>query len=158
MLSPTALAAHAGSDNAQTYLQTHDIGTGPYTLSEAKVGVTYQLKAYPNYWGSKPYYTTVNLPVIDNLSTEEIEFNTGQMAAILHDMTTSASVQYKGSRRWPLRTSDARIEMVYVNENKGFMTTARTARPCSRRSTFPPSSLASSPDGPRWPSRRARTA
>ena len=77
MLSPTALAANAGTDNAQTYLQTHDVGTGPYTLSEAKVGVMYQLKAYPNYWGPKPYYTTVNLPVIDNLSTEEIEFNDG---------------------------------------------------------------------------------
>ena len=89
MMSPTALAANAGSDNDQTYLQTHDIGTGPYTLSEAKVGVKYQLKAFPQYWGPKPYYTTVNLPVIDNLSTEEIEFNTGQLDAILHDMTTS---------------------------------------------------------------------
>jgi peptide/nickel transport system substrate-binding protein len=55
MESPTALAANAGTDNGQTYLQTHDVGTGPYTLSEAKVGVMYQLKAYPQYWGPKPY-------------------------------------------------------------------------------------------------------
>ena len=53
MESPTALAAHAGSDHAQTYLQTHDIGTGPYTLTAAKVGVKYQLQAYPGYWGSQ---------------------------------------------------------------------------------------------------------
>ena len=31
MESPTALAANAGSDNDQTYLQTHSIGTGPYS-------------------------------------------------------------------------------------------------------------------------------
>jgi peptide/nickel transport system substrate-binding protein len=126
MESPTALAADAGTDNAQTYLQTHDIGTGPYTLSEAKVGVMYQLKAYPQYWGPKPYYTTVNLPVIDNLSTEEIEFNTGQIAAILHDMTTSVIAQYKAKSTvasYALPTLES--ETAYVNENKGFMTSAK---------------------------------
>ncbi len=126
MESPTALAANAGTDNAQTYLQTHDVGTGPYTLSQAKVGVMYQLKAYPQYWGSKPYYTTVNLPVIDNLSTEEIEFNTGQIAAILHDMTTSVIAQYKAKSTvasYDLPTLES--ETAYVNENKGFMTTAK---------------------------------
>ncbi len=124
MMSPTALAANAGSDNAQTYLETHDIGTGPYTLSEAKVGVMYQLKAFPQYWGPKPYYTTINLPVIDDLSTEEIEFNDGQIAAILHDMTTSVIAQY---RHKPNVTSYAlptlESDTAFVNENKGFTTT-----------------------------------
>jgi peptide/nickel transport system substrate-binding protein len=126
MMSPTALAANAGSDNAQTYLQTHDLGTGPYTLTEAKVGVMYQLKAFPQYWGPKPYYTTVNLPVIDNLSTEEIEFNTGQIAAILHDMTTSVIAQYKTKSTvtsYALPTLES--ETAYVNENKGFLTTVK---------------------------------
>ena len=124
MMSPTALAANAGSDNDQTYLQTHDVGTGPYTLTEAKVGVMYQLKAFPQYWGPKPYYTTVNLPVIDNLSTEEIEFNNGQIAAILHDMTTSVIAQYKTKSTvasYSLPTLES--ETAYVNENKGFLTT-----------------------------------
>ncbi len=124
MMSPTALAANAGSDSDQTYLETHDVGTGPYTLAEAKVGVMYQLKAFPQYWGAKPYYTTVNLPVIDDLSTEEIEFNDGQLAAILHDMTTSVIAQYKhkpnvSSYALPSLQSDT----AYVNENKGFTTT-----------------------------------
>ena len=94
MESPSALAAHKGGNNDQTYLETHDIGTGPYELTEAKVGVFYQMKAFPRYWGTKPYYTTINMPVIDNLSTEEIEFNDGQLDAILHDMTTSVIAQY----------------------------------------------------------------
>ncbi|HUA95407.1 MAG TPA: ABC transporter substrate-binding protein, partial [Acidimicrobiales bacterium] len=81
--SPTGLAQHAGSDNDQTYLKTHDLGSGPYELTEADVGVKYQLKAFPQYWGKKPYYTTVNLPVIDSFNTEESEFNSGQLAAIL---------------------------------------------------------------------------
>jgi peptide/nickel transport system substrate-binding protein len=126
MESPTALAANAGSDNDQTYLETHDIGTGPYTLTEAKVGVMYQLKAYPKYWGPKPYYTTVNLPVIDDLSTEEIEFNDGDIDAILHDMTTSVIAQYTHNPKvsvYNLPTLES--ETAYVNENKGFLTTTK---------------------------------
>jgi peptide/nickel transport system substrate-binding protein len=123
MESPTALAAHAGSDHDQTYLQTHDIGTGPYTLTEAKVGVSYQLQAFPGYWGSQPYYTTVNLPVIDSLSTEEIEFNNGQLAGILHDLTTTAAVQYQKSSKFSFYELPVfENEMVYVNENKGAFT------------------------------------
>lgn len=123
MESPTALAAHAGTDHDQTWLQTHDVGTGPYTLTQAKVGVSYQLQAYPGYWGAKPYYTTVNLPVIDDLSTEEIQFNNGQLAGILHDLTTTAAVQYQHSAK--VRSYELPVlenETVYVNEYKGAFT------------------------------------
>ena len=46
MESPTALAANAGSDHAQTYLQTHDVGTGPYTIGESQPGTSWTLKQY----------------------------------------------------------------------------------------------------------------
>ena len=123
MESPTALAANAGTDHDQTYLQTHDIGTGPYTLTQAKVGVSYQMKAFPQYWGKKPYYTTVNLPVIDNLSTQEIQFNSGQLAGILHDLTAPAVAQYRSSTTAKFYSLPViEEEGVYVNENTGFLT------------------------------------
>jgi peptide/nickel transport system substrate-binding protein len=130
MESPTALAAHAGSDHDQKYLETHDIGTGPYTLTQAKVGVSYQMVAYPKYWGPKPYYTTVDMPVIDDLSTEEIQFNDGQLSGILNGLTTTAVQQYQhnsADKLWVLPILEA--EEVYVNEWKGFLTSdaARTA-------------------------------
>lgn len=122
MESPTALAAHAGNNDAQTYLETHDIGTGPYTLTEAKVGVMYQMKYFPQYWGPKPYYTTVDMPVIDNLSSEEIEFNDGKVDAMLHDVTTTGIARYRHSssaKVYTLPTLES--ETAYVNENKGFL-------------------------------------
>ncbi len=123
MESPTALAANAGSDNAQTYLQTHDVGTGPYTLTQAKVGVSYQMKAYPGYWGKKPYYTTVNIPVIDNLSTQEIQFNSGQLAGILHDLTTPAVAQYRADANAKFYSLPVvEEEGLYVNQHTTFLT------------------------------------
>ena len=122
MESPTALAAHAGSDNDQTYLQTHDVGTGPYTLTQAKVGVSYQLQAFPGYWGKKPYYTTVDIPVIDNLSTQEIQFNSGQLAGILHDLTTPAVAQYRADSKVSFYSLPViEEEGVYINEHAGFL-------------------------------------
>ena len=53
MMSPTALAANKGTDNDEKYLQTHDIGTGPYTLTKAAVGQGYEMKAFPGWWGPK---------------------------------------------------------------------------------------------------------
>ena len=34
MMSPTGLAANAGTDHDQKYITTHDLGTGPYTLDQ----------------------------------------------------------------------------------------------------------------------------
>jgi peptide/nickel transport system substrate-binding protein len=83
------------------------------------------MKAFPKYWGPKPYYTTVNMPVIDDLSTEEIEFNDGQIDAILHDMTSSVIAQYKDDSKVALYTLPTlQSEVAYVNENKGFLTKA----------------------------------
>jgi peptide/nickel transport system substrate-binding protein len=123
MESPTALVKYAGTDHDQTYLETHDIGTGPYVLTQAKVGVSYQMKWFPQYWGKKPYYTTVNLPVIDNLSSQEIQFNDGQIAAMLHDLTTSALAQYRSDAEVKLYTIPIpESQTVFVNENLGFLT------------------------------------
>ncbi|MCW2916788.1 MAG: extracellular solute-binding protein family 5, partial [Actinomycetia bacterium] len=43
MMSPKAIAANSGKDHLQTYLQTHDVGTGAYTLTDAKVGSHYAM-------------------------------------------------------------------------------------------------------------------
>ncbi len=123
--SPTGLAAHAGSDNDQTYLKTHDLGSGPYELTQSDVGVKYQLSAFPKYWGKKPYYTTVNLPVIDNFNTEESEFNGGQIAAMLHDLTNQAIKSYqKDSSVAVYSLPTLQSEVLYVNTKSGFLTTA----------------------------------
>ncbi|SOD74235.1 peptide/nickel transport system substrate-binding protein [Jatrophihabitans sp. GAS493] len=123
MMSPTALAAHKGTDNAQTYLATHDVGTGPYTLSEAQVGSKYELKAYAKYWGGAPYFTTVELPVIDNTSSQQLQFNSGQLAMILHDLPSSAITSYLSKKQYSSYTQPSMIsEYLYVNPGNGFLT------------------------------------
>ncbi|MDQ1485229.1 MAG: peptide/nickel transport system substrate-binding protein [Actinomycetota bacterium] len=124
MMSPTGLAAHAGSDNDQTYLQTHDLGTGPYTLSDAKTGTHYAMKAFADYWGKKPYFTDVDMPVETDASTVQLLFDKGQLAVIMHDISQSAVGSYKNNKKFvayslPTMNSD----FVYVNPSTSFLTT-----------------------------------
>jgi peptide/nickel transport system substrate-binding protein len=119
MMSPTALAANAGKDHAQTYLRTHDVGTGSYELADAQVGSHYGLKAYSGYWGSKPYFTTVDLPVITDSSAQQLQFNNGSLAAILHDLPSSAVTSYLGNKKYSNYTLPTMMsDYLYLNPHK----------------------------------------
>ncbi|NMM88797.1 ABC transporter substrate-binding protein [Rhodococcus sp. SRB_17] len=123
MMSPTALAANAGTDNAQTYLTTNDVGTGPYSLDRAEVGSHYSLAAYDGYWGEKPYFTQVELPVITDASSQQLQFNNGELDAITYGVPSSAVQSYIdggvfSTQSLPTMMSD----YMYVNPNKGMFT------------------------------------
>ena len=122
MMSPTLLAAQAGSDNDETFLQTHDAGTGPYTLTKAAVGQGYQMKAYDRWWGTAPYFKTVELPVITDLSTQQLLLNKGQLHAILHDLNAPAVKSYLGNTGVSTYSLPSfTTEQVYVNPNVGLL-------------------------------------
>jgi peptide/nickel transport system substrate-binding protein len=116
MMSPTALAANAGTDHGRTYLLTHDVGTGPYVSSLAGVGDAYQLSAFPDYWGKKPFYTTVNIPVVSDSSSQQLQLDDGSLAAILHDIPSSAVNTYKANSKFISYTLPTTLsDYMYVN-------------------------------------------
>ncbi|MCV7218843.1 ABC transporter substrate-binding protein [Mycobacterium crocinum] len=126
MMSPDGLQKNGGTDHAQGYLTTHDLGTGPYTLTAAEVGSKYQLTAFGDYWGAKPYFEKVELPVITDVSAQQLQFNNGQLAAILHDLPSSAVQSYldnKSFTNYSLPTMMSNF--VYINPKKGMMTDAK---------------------------------
>lgn len=47
------------SDTAEQFLDTTSEGSGPYTLKSFSTTSEVNLAANPNYWGPKPYYSTV---------------------------------------------------------------------------------------------------
>jgi peptide/nickel transport system substrate-binding protein len=123
MLSPTGLQKYAGSDNAQSYLTSHDLGTGPFTLTDAQVGSHYGLAAFPDYWGAKPYFTKVDIPVITDASAQQLQFNNGQIAAILHDLPSSAVQSYLNNGRYSHYSLPTMMSnYLYVNPHKGMLT------------------------------------
>jgi peptide/nickel transport system substrate-binding protein len=123
MMSPEGLKKNAGSDNAQTYLTNHDLGTGPYTLTAAEVGSKYELAAFGDYWGPRPYFEKVDMPVITDVSAQQLQFNNGQLAAIMHDLPSSAVGQYLNDTKYSHYSLPSMMSnYLYINPRKGMMT------------------------------------
>jgi peptide/nickel transport system substrate-binding protein len=122
ILSPTGLQKNGGSDFAQNYLTTHDLGTGPYTLTDAQVGSHYGLASFPDYWGPKPYFEKVDIPVITDSSAQQLQFNNGQLSAILHDLPSSAVEQYINNSKYSHYSLPTMMaNFIYINPTKGMM-------------------------------------
>ena len=122
MLSPTGLQKNAGSDFAQNYLTTHDLGTGAYTLTDAQVGSHYGMASFPDYWGPKPYFEKVEMPVITDTSAQQLQFNNGQLSAILHDLPSSAVQQYLNNSKYSHYSLPTMMaNFIYINPTKGML-------------------------------------
>ncbi len=70
----------------------------------------------------RPYFETVDLPVISDLSTQQLLLNKGQLHGILHDLNAPAVKSYLGndgvaSYSLPSFTT----EQAYVNPNAGLL-------------------------------------
>lgn len=130
MISPTVLADHAGKDDAQRWLTTHDGGTGPYTMTRAIVGQEYDLSYYPGYWGPKPYFTSVTVKIIPNISTQEVEFGDGQLSLLLQGLTGQAIAQFRANSSYHVyEVATLETPMLWVNPATRVFSTqaARTA-------------------------------
>jgi peptide/nickel transport system substrate-binding protein len=99
MMSPALLKAHAGSDHDESWIAAHDAGTGPYTVVSANPTTGYVLKYYPGYWGPKPYYTTIDLPVVSNVETQQLELETGKASILLGGMPTRTVSSLRSNKK-----------------------------------------------------------
>lgn len=124
MVSPTGLAKQAGTDNAQTYLQSHDLGTGPYELTGAQVGSKYTLTQYGKYWGTISPFKTVNLPVFNDVSALQLAVEHGDVSVSVANLPSSSLSKYEKN---PTFNSDLlptwQAALVFVNPSKSFFST-----------------------------------
>lgn len=124
MISPTGLAKYAGKDHAQTYLTTHDLGTGPYTLTEAKVDSRYVMKAFPGYWGHKPTFTAVDFTVYTDTSAMQLALNNGALDAVISALPSSALGGYEKQTKLKVyRLPTMQVGVLYMNSHKPFLAT-----------------------------------
>lgn len=118
MESPTALAANAGKDVDQTYLTTHDVGTGPYEITSVTPGQEYVLQSYSGYWGKKPFYSKIDVKIIPNISTQELEFRQGKLSLLLHGLSTSAIASFRADSSFKVYAIPTlETPMLWVNPN-----------------------------------------
>ena len=124
MESPAGLKKNAGSDNAQTYLQTHDVGSGPYELTSAQTGTKYGMTQYAGYWGTKSPFTKINLPVYNDASAIQLAFDSGDVSVIVAALPSSSLSKYeKSSTTSSYLLPTLQSALVTLNPTKSFFKT-----------------------------------
>ncbi len=119
MISPTALAAHAGTDHDQTWLNTHDAGTGPYTLSAFVRGSHYDLTRFAKYWGTRGAYSAVDIRITPDMNSQILALRSGDQDAILHSFPTAELPTVQSDSNLTVDNFDSFLTaMVYLNVSK----------------------------------------
>jgi peptide/nickel transport system substrate-binding protein len=129
LVSPSTVQAHETGGNpgdwAQEWLKTNDAGTGPYAISQFVPGSHYVLSAYAGYWGPKPYYSSVTINIVPNVSTQQVELQNGQLSMILHGLPVNAVQSFKSDHNFEVKEFPAQLKaMLYVNPTKGIFASA----------------------------------
>jgi peptide/nickel transport system substrate-binding protein len=114
------LAKNAGSDLDQTFLKTHDLGTGPFTMSEFIPGDHYTLTAFPGYWGGKPQVTQIHISILPDISTQQLELKGGQLQMIIHGLSKDDVKSFENNSKFQVQRFVANFKTwLMVNQNKG---------------------------------------
>jgi peptide/nickel transport system substrate-binding protein len=81
MISPAAIKAHAGSDMAQSWLNEHTAGTGPYKVEQWRRGSVLTLVRNEHSWRgwSGQEFDRINLRVILEAETQRLMLQQGQL-------------------------------------------------------------------------------
>jgi peptide/nickel transport system substrate-binding protein len=98
LVDATVLKTHATSADpwAHDWLaQNGTAGTGAYQISQNVPGQKIVLTANPNYWGPKPYFTTVVLQVIPSAQTRILLLQNGSID-IAEDLSLNDALRLKG--------------------------------------------------------------
>jgi peptide/nickel transport system substrate-binding protein len=117
IIGPEAIVTHAGSDNGQKWLQTHDDGTGPFRLTAFERGRQYVLTRSSDYWGAKPYFKEVLIKITPDIGTQQLELKNGGVDAILHSFPASELSSLPSNVRVEEDKSFLRL-LLYVNTQK----------------------------------------
>jgi peptide/nickel transport system substrate-binding protein len=117
IIGPEAIVTHAGSDHGQTWLQTHDDGTGPFKLTAFERGRQYVLTRDDGYWGAKPFFKQVLLKITPDIGTQQLELKNGGVDGIMHSFPASELSSLPGNVQALEYPSFLRL-LLYVNTNK----------------------------------------
>ncbi|QLL66242.1 ABC transporter substrate-binding protein (plasmid) [Sinorhizobium mexicanum] len=82
VISPQALNEHDKSDKATNWLGEHAVGTGPFKLAEFKRGEGYVLERNADYWGKRPYFDRIEIPVVPDIGQQILQLKAGELDVV----------------------------------------------------------------------------
>jgi peptide/nickel transport system substrate-binding protein len=130
VVNSKVVMAHGGSDaanadkadKAESYINSHSVGSGPYVLKSFSTTSQVVMTANPTYWGTKPKFATV---VLRNVSAAtqllDVQRGTNEISV---DLSPDQATSLKGNSKLTVaETPSANVFFLFANHNTAVSTT-----------------------------------
>lgn len=119
-VDPTVLESEDGGDLAQSYLASNSAGTGPYQISRFELGQGYELTANPTYWDGEPYFTTIDISIVPDVTTQRLMLENGELDMILHGLPVADVESFRSNPDFQVIQFPVLLKTaISANPNKG---------------------------------------
>ena len=124
VVGPDGLVTHAGTDHSAAWLTEHADGTGPFELTSFVRGQGYVLDRNPNYWGAKPFLSSVQLKIVPDIGQQVLKLRSGDLDIVQHGYPFS---QLSALPAGLTATSynDLGLELAFLNPHRNLKTVAQ---------------------------------
>ncbi|MBA2573302.1 MAG: hypothetical protein H0V02_00735 [Nocardioidaceae bacterium] len=117
-VNPTVLEENA-DDLAQEYLGENSAGSGPYVIEQFTRGTGYTLKRNDSYWGDEPYFSTVEVAITPDVSSQILALERGDLDLIAHGFPLSNLPSVEGDEDLSIEEFPSLgTTSLYLNHNK----------------------------------------
>ncbi|CAN5544355.1 ABC transporter substrate-binding protein [soil metagenome] len=136
-VNPTVLDENA-DDLAQKVLETSSAGSGPYVIEEFTLGTGYTLQRNNNYWGEEPYFSTVEVAITPDVSSQILALERGDLDLIPHGFPLSSLSTVEGNEDLTVEEfASLGTTTLYLNHNNGALTDVSTREALMRAIDIP---------------------
>lgn len=136
-ISPAVLEEH-GDDLAQDYLDEHSAGSGPYVIEEFTRGTGYTLERNENYWGPEPHFSTVDIAVTPDVSSQILALERGDLDLIAHGFPLANLETVQGNQELTVEEFPSLgTTSLYLNQHKPALSDVGTREALMRALDIP---------------------
>jgi len=136
-VNPATLTENA-DDLAQQFLETSSAGSGPYVIEEFTRGTGYTLTRNDNYWGEEPYFSTVEIAVTPDVSSQILALESGDLDVIPHGFPLSNLSTVEGNEDLTIdEFPSLGTTSLYLNQNRAALTDVATREALMRAIDIP---------------------
>jgi peptide/nickel transport system substrate-binding protein len=89
-------------------------------ITSWKPNQEYVLQRFPGYWGPAPAVPTINIPVVPDITTQQLELNSGEVDMIVHGLTPQQISPYEHNSKFTISSfASLQATMLVINPNRG---------------------------------------
>jgi peptide/nickel transport system substrate-binding protein len=115
VISPQAIEEHSQEEElAKKWLRENAVGTGPFQLESYEPSERFVLTRFEDYWGEPANFETVEIAVIPDIGSQQLQLEAGDLDMILHGISPSQVQSLEANEDISVESFDSVIRQIIL--------------------------------------------